>query len=154
VANIQDLGGIEDEFAREFPEGSTARNLAVGSVRSQKMELVERYGANPDARSHGELFLKLLASRLVPGGLYLLDEPEAPLSPRSILELIALIRDRVAQGCQFVIATHSSMLLALPEATILEFTSEGIRERAYDDLEQVALEKSFLQAPDRFLRHL
>ena len=73
-----------------------------------------RYGVNLDANSHGQSFLKLFQSRFVPGGLYLLDEPEAPLSPQSQLALIAMIGDMVAQDAQFIIATHSPILLGFP----------------------------------------
>ena len=79
------------------------------------------YGVDLDANSHGQSFLKLFQSRFVPGGLYLLDEPEAPLSPQSQLGLIAMIADMVAQDAQFIIATHSPILLAFPGATIVSF---------------------------------
>jgi predicted ATPase len=148
-----DLAGIEDEFRRSFPEGSYGQRLAMGAARAQRLELEGRYGRDPDARSHGEVFLGLLASRLVPKGLYLLDEPEAPLSPRGVLQLIALIKDRVASGCQFIIATHSPMLLAFPDATIYVFADGAITATPYADVEHVQLTKSFLDNPQRFLRH-
>jgi predicted ATPase len=95
------------------------------SARGQRWAIENRYGQDPDARSHGEVFLSVLASRLTPAGLHLLDEPETPLSPRGILQLLALLQDRVARGCQFIVATHSPMLLALPDAEILSF-GDGI----------------------------
>ena len=99
------------------------------------------------------MFLSLLASRLTPAGLHLLDEPEAPLSPRGTLQLLALLQDRVARGCQFIVATHSPMLLALPGAEILVFEQGTVRATPYDEVEHVQLMKSFLQHPERFLRH-
>jgi predicted ATPase len=125
----------------------------MGVARSQRLELEERYGQDPDARSHGELFLGLLASRMVPGGLYLLDEPEAPLSPRGVLQLIALLKDRVAVDCQFIVATHSPMLMAFPEATIYVFDGGTVKATPYSEVEHVQLTKSFLDNPQRFLRH-
>lgn len=150
---MHDLTTMEDEFRRAFPDGSYGQRLAMGAARSQRRALEERYGENPDGRSHGEVFLGLLASRLVPGGLYLLDEPEAPLSPRGILQLIALVTDRVGKGCQFVIATHSPMLMAFPESTIYVFDRDGIKRTPYAEVEHVQLTKSFLDNPQRFLRH-
>jgi predicted ATPase len=150
---MKGLAEIENEFRRRFPEGSYGQRLAMGAARSQRHQLEGRYGHDPDARSHGEVFLGLLASRLVPGGLYLLDEPEAPLSPRGILQLIALIKDRVAAHCQFIIATHSPMLMAFPEATIYVFEGGTVAATAYSDVEHVQLTKSFLDNPQRYLRH-
>ena len=84
--------------------------LAMGRS-SSLAEMEHRYGINLDANSHGQSFLKLFQSRFVPGGLYLLDEPEAPLSPQSQLALLAMIGDMVKQDAQFIIATHSPILL-------------------------------------------
>ena len=153
LRTMRDLSQIEEEFRRELPQGSYGQKLAMGAARGQRLALEGRYGADPDARSHGEVFLTLLGSRLAPGGLYLLDEPEAPLSPRGVLQLIALIKDRVSRDCQFVIATHSPMLLAFPEAAIYLFEGEEIRRAAYADLEHVQLTRAFLNNPEQFLQH-
>lgn len=151
--SMKDLSALEDEFRRKFPDGSYGQRLAIGAARSQRHALEGRYGADPDARSHGELFLGLLASRLVPGGFYLLDEPEAPLSPRGVLQLLALLTDRVAAKCQFIIATHSPMLMAFPDASIYVFDRGTIAATAYADVEHVQITKSFLDNPRRYLRH-
>ena len=71
-----------------------------------------------DANSHGQSFLKLFQSRFVPDGLYLLDEPEAPLSPQSQLALMSMMGDMLQDSAQFIIATHSPILLGFPGATI------------------------------------
>ena len=112
------------------------------------------YGEGLDARSHGESFLTLFQSRFVPKGLYLLDEPEAPLSPQSQLALLAMIVEMVKQQAQFIIATHSPILLAFPGAEIFSFdrTPPGVVE--YQDLEHVSLTREFLNNPERYLRHL
>jgi predicted ATPase len=151
--SMRDLGEIEEEFRNTFPEGSYGQQLAMGAARGQRQALEGRYGENPDAKSHGEVFLGLLASRLVPGGLYLLDEPEAPLSPRGVLQLLALIKDRVEAGCQFIIATHSPMLMAFPEAAIQVFAGATVTQTPYADVEHVQLTRSFLENPQRFLKH-
>ncbi len=131
-----------------------ARNLAMGVHRGSIGELTSRYGEDPDARSHGEAFLDLFRARLVPQGLYLLDEPEAALSPESQLAFLSMIRDAVEEGGQFVIATHSPILMAVPGARIYSFDGGRIHEERFEDLEAVTLVRDFLQAPDRFLRHL
>lgn len=131
-----------------------ARGLAKGPAAASLADMEQRYGKNLDDRSHGESFLALFRSRLVPGGLFLLDEPEAALSPQSQLGLIAMIREAVEQGSQFVIATHSPILLAVPDARLLSFDRSPAAPVAYDDLDSVRLYRDFLAAPARFLRHL
>ena len=109
-------------------------------------------------RSHGESYLNLVTHRFGPNGLYVLDEPEAALSVRGCLALVARIdelHELLAQGSQFVMATHSPILLAVPGARILQIDDTGRIERvSYDDAEPVSLTRSFLTEPDRFLRHL
>jgi predicted ATPase len=113
-----------------------------------------RYGADPDAGSHGEAFLRLFGSRLVPGGLFLLDEPEAALSPQSQLGFLAMLKDAVDSGSQFVIVTHSPILMATPGARILSFDRPPIHAVRYEELDSVRLVRDFLQAPARYLRHV
>jgi predicted ATPase len=133
---------------------SYAKGLAAGPVRASLGALESRYGVDLDANSHGQSFLKLFQSRFVPGGLYLLDEPEAPLSPQSQLGLLAMMTDMVGQDAQFIVATHSPILMAYPGATILSFDEEPVGRVRYDELESVRLVRDFLAAPDRYLRRL
>lgn len=128
--------------------------MARGSILAQRQALIEKYGENLDANSHGESFLKLFKARFVPGGLYLLDEPEAPLSPQRQLALLFLLREMVDENAQFIIATHSPLLMAFPGAQIFSFDDHPAREIAYDDVEHVALTRAFLNNPQSFLRHL
>ena len=144
-----------DELEVEYADRSAyAKGLAQGPVRASLADMERRYGIDLDANSHGESFLHLFASRFVPGGLYLLDEPEAPLSPQSQLSLMAMISDMIARDAQFVIATHSPMLLAFPKARIYSFDRAPIAEVRFEELEHVALTREFLNDPARFLRHL
>ena len=143
------------ELDEEYKDRSAyAKGLAAGPLAGSLHAMEARYGADLDANSHGQSFLKLFQSRFVPGGLYLLDEPEAPLSPQSQLGLLAMITDMVGQDAQFIVATHSPILLAFPGARILSFDGGEIRDADYDSLEHVALTREFLNAPERFLRHL
>jgi predicted ATPase len=105
-------------------------------------------------QSHGESFLDIALHRLGPGGFYVFDEPEAALSVRGQLALLARIDDLVRSGSQFVIATHSPILIGYPHATILRLDDAGITPIEFDDAEQVDLTRSFLDDPERFLRHL
>jgi predicted ATPase len=129
-----------------------ARTLARGPHRGSISDMERRYGENPDAASHGEAFLNLFAQRLVPSGLFLLDEPEAALSPQSQLGFLAMMKDALASKAQFVIVTHSPILMATPGAVILSFDDAPPTRVAFEDLEPVALVRDFLQAPDRYLR--
>jgi predicted ATPase len=143
------------EIDQEFKDRSEyARELARMSTAGGLGDLQRRYGEGLDARSHGESFLALFQARFVPNGLYLLDEPEAPLSPIRQLALITAIKDMVAQNGQFIIATHSPILMAYPDATILNFDGGEIRPARYEDLESVRLVRDFLQDPEAFLRAL
>ena len=113
-----------------------------------------RYGADLDANSHGEAFLTLFRSRFVPDGLFLLDEPEAPLSPTSQLALLNMLQEMVAQGGQFVVATHSPILLAFPGAVIWSFDEAPPRPIPFNEVDHVRVTRDFLNAPERYLRYL
>ncbi|MBX7116288.1 MAG: AAA family ATPase [Myxococcaceae bacterium] len=104
--------------------------------------------------SHGEAFLSLVQHRFWANGLYLLDEPEAALSPQRQLALLKSIHDLVQQRCQFVVSTHSPLLLAYPEARIYHLTEKGMAEVRYEDTEHYALTRDFLLDRDRYLRRL
>lgn len=127
---------------------------AIGYIYGQKQAIIQRYGANLDHNSHGEGFMKLFESRLVPGGLYLLDEPEAALSPLRQLAFLSQIKAMAAQNCQFLIATHSPILMAFPDAEIFSFDRQPIAPVEYDDLEHVTLTRAFLRDPQAFLHRL
>jgi len=131
-----------------------AKGLASMPARSSLAEMEGRYGVDLDANSHGQSFLKLFQSRFVPGGLYLLDEPEAPLSPQSQLALMTMIAEMIAQKGQFIVATHSPILLAFPGARIYSFDGGETNVVEYGALDHVTITRDFLNAPERYLRHL
>jgi len=147
----QRLTEIDEEY---HDRSAYAKGLAQMPARTSLAEMERRYGVDLDANSHGQSFLKLFQSRLVPGGLYLLDEPEAPLSPQSQLAMLTMIAELVEKNAQFIIATHSPILLAYPGAAIYSFDQTPIGAVGYSDLEHVNLTREFLNAPDRYLRHL
>ena len=104
-------------------------------------------------RSHGEAFMETMLD-FGPGGLYLLDEPEAALSPNRQLAALSAIDQLVKQDCQFIIATHSPILLSYPGAKILQFDASGISEVAYEDTEHFAVTRDFLNHYERRLQQL
>jgi predicted ATPase len=113
------------------------------------------YGDDLDAYSHGESYFTLFQARFRPGGLYLLDEPEAPLSPLRQIALLSMLKGMIEEGgAQFIIATHSPILMAYPGAAILSFDGGALHPVAYAEVEHVAVTRAFLQSPERFLRHL
>jgi predicted ATPase len=111
------------------------------------------YGDLPlHEQSHGQSFLALAGNRFGGDGLYVLDEPEAALSVSGALALVGVIVRATRTGSQFVIATHSPVLLACPGARIYELDGAGLAPCEYDDLEAVRFTRGFLEAPERFIR--
>ena len=104
--------------------------------------------------SHGESFLAVLRSRFRGYGFFVMDEPEAALSFRSCLGLLAALDDLRREGAQVLVATHSPLLASLPGATLLEVGEHGLQRAAYDDLPLVQDWRGYLADPQRWLRHL
>ncbi len=104
--------------------------------------------------SHGESFLALVENRFSPDGLFILDEPEAAISPMRMLRLMADIYDLAIRGAQFIISTHSPILITLPESDIIQFSNKGLEHVTYQDTEHFQVTKDFLADPDRMLRIL
>lgn len=111
-------------------------------------------GKSLHQQSHGESFLALFQHRFE-HGLYILDEPEAALSPQRQLAFLRIIHElEVPRHAQFLIATHSPILLAYPGATLYQFEEEGIREVAYRETDHYLITKEFLNGPERIFRYL
>lgn len=104
--------------------------------------------------SHGESYLQVLEGRFTEMGLYLLDEPESPLSFQSCLVLIRVLHDALANGSQVICATHSPLLAAMPNAQILQLDEQGVNEVDWEDLDAVAHWRGYLADPERYLRHV
>ena len=133
-----------------------AQNQARMSYTGAISDMEGRYGNDLlEQSSHGESFLRLFNERLVRGGLYLLDEPEAPLSPLRQMSMLSLIRQLVEdEDCQFIIATHSPILLAYPDAALYTFDAAPVTRTSYNELESISLLRDFLACPERYLRNL
>jgi len=147
-----DLAAVDEEYAGR---SDYAKGLARMPHAGQLAALRQRYGEEGlDARSHGESFLALFQARFVPNGLYLLDEPEAPLSPLRQVGFLALLHEMVQREAQFIIATHSPILMAFPGATILSFDEAPPRAIPWAELEHVTITRDFLNQPGAFLANL
>jgi predicted ATPase len=147
----QDLGRVEEEYA---DRSRTAQLYAKAAYQGQLGALRASYGEGLEVRSQGEAYLDLFQARFVPGGLYLLDEPEAPLSPLRQLSLLVLLQQMVEEEAQFIIATHSPILMAFPGAVILSMDGGTIEAASYDELDHVRITKGFLNHPERYLARL
>lgn len=111
-------------------------------------------GVSLHKQSHGESFLALVQNRFGGNGLYILDEPEAALSPAKLLVLLAEINALVKKDSQFIIATHSPILMAFPGAQIYQLSESGIEAVSYKETEHYQLTKRFLDNPELMLKYL
>ena len=111
-------------------------------------------GKSLNEQSHGEAFLSLFTNRFGGKSIFLLDEPEAALSPQRQLAFLRIMHDLEKEGAQFIIATHSPILMAYPGARIYEFDEDGINPIDYETTDHYRLTKSVLSNPERYFREL
>lgn len=133
-------------------------NVATNLEQLQREDggaLTSYGGVSLHEMSHGEAFIALMTNRFRRGGLFVLDEPEAALSPIRQFSMLKVMHELIQdRGSQFVIATHSPILMAYPDAMILSLDGGEVTETKWDELEHVQLTKGFLNRPERFLREL
>lgn len=124
------------------------------SMNYSLYETRKKYGADMQAFSHGEAYLTILQTRILDKGIYLLDEPEAALSPLRQLSLIAFVL-KVLKGenTQFIIATHSPILMGIPGATLYEIQEDSMQEVKYKETDHYRITRTFLDNPEYYLRH-
>jgi len=126
-----------------------------GSMNYTLKTMIKNYGSDMQAYSHGEAYLTILQKRIQDKGVYILDEPEAALSPIKQLSLIAFILEALKnKKTQFLIATHSPILMGLPDAALYEIQEDGMRRVEYKETEHYRITKTFLDNPDQYLRYL
>ncbi|MFD2627392.1 AAA family ATPase [Oceanobacillus kapialis] len=111
-------------------------------------------GQSLHEQSHGESFFAAFLHRFSGEGIYILDEPEAALSPLRQMSMLARIHELVNEGAQFIISTHAPILMAYPEAKLMELTEEGIQEMALEETGHYRTMKQFFENKDRLLHHL
>jgi predicted ATPase len=149
-------------FARDgfFLRAESFYNVASNIEQLDEIEalsprIMESYGGiSLHEQSHGESFMALVENRFSGHGLYILDEPEAALSPMRLMTLMVKIDELVKKGSQFIIATHSPMLLAFPDAEVMELSAEGIKSVDYKQTEHYRVAKSFLDNPEKMIKYL
>ncbi|RAU92013.1 AAA family ATPase [Paenibacillus sp. YN15] len=142
--------------AYKAEDGFFLRAESFYNVASEvdRLALWESYGGSLHRQSHGESFMSLLMNRFRGKGMYILDEPEAALSPMRQLAMIARMRDLAQEGSQFIIATHSPILLGYPEADILVLGEDGPVRTPYEETEHYTLTRAFLRHPKKILDEL
>ena len=142
-----------EEIKESFTGGDIKR--AIGAIEGEKNSLINRYTADMEAMSHGEGFLKFFTSRITAKGLYLIDEPEAALSPTRQLSLLRLIIDKVKKtSAHFIIATHSPIIMSVPNSEVFYFQDGLITKRDYKETEHYQLTKAILDNPESIMEIL
>jgi predicted ATPase len=142
-------------FLRAESMYAVASQLEAYAREPGGQRLLDGYGGRSlHDQSHGESFLSVITHRLSDRGLYLMDEPESALSPQGLFALMRRIHELVEADSQFLVATHSPILLAYPGATIYEIDDDGISAVDYRDTDHYRLTLSFLEDPERFLARL
>lgn len=150
----QYLTTIKSSYPKDgfFLRAESFYNTASYLDRNSTMQ---RYGGvSFHEQSHGESFLSLVTNRFEGNGIYLLDEPEAALSPQRLMTLIVAIDDLVKNNSQFIIATHSPILMAYPNAEILQLSDSGIEKVEYRETEHYKITKQFIDRPEQMLKYL
>lgn len=118
-------------------------------------KIIDSYGGKSlHEQSHGESFWALFQHRLGGNGFYILDEPEAAMSPSRQMAMLYRIKELIAKGSQFIIATHSPILIAYPGALIYEFGKDDIQQKAYKETELYKTYKNFINDSENYLRFL
>ncbi len=156
ITYTRSIANIREEARRKMEEikRRNPNSLEVLPYASTYYELRDLYGEGLEKRSHGESFLDLFQARFQSNGFYILDEPEAPLSPNRQLTLLVMLHDMVAKGARFLISTHSPILMAYPGADLYEIQDGELVNVSFDEIGHVSMTKDFLNDPERYLRHL
>lgn len=142
-----------EEVKASFTGGDI--KLTLGTIEGEKNSLIKRYSKDLEAMSHGEGFLKFFTSRITAKGLYLIDEPEAALSPNRQLSLLSLIIEKVkSTGAHFIIATHSPIMMSVPNAEVFYFQEGKISKVNYKETEHYQLTKAILDNPELVMKEL
>lgn len=148
---------VLERSSRRMADGFFFRAESFYNVASEleKVGVVRSYGGRSlHEQSHGEAFLSLLEHRFNGGGVFILDEPEAALSPSRQLTVLRMFHDLLKEASQFIIATHSPILLSYPGAWIYQVSQQGIERVAFESTEHFQVSREFLAAPERMLRVL
>lgn len=150
-------GYPEDGF---FLRAESFYNLATDIDEDNEMggigaRIIDSYGGvSLHEQSHGESFFAVIKNRFGGNGFYILDEPEAALSPMRLMSLLVIIDGLVKNNSQFIISTHSPILMAYPDAEILELSEKGISSVEYRETEHYRITRQFIDAPEKMIHYL
>lgn len=160
IGFVRSISSMKSEMQKEIEEMKEYIQ-GEGFVRAKSVlqkqinELETKYKGKLEHKSHGEGFLEIFNSRIQQNGVYVFDEPEASLSPLKQLSLISLIMQANKNtDAQFIIATHSPIIMGIPDAAIYYITEQGVQQMLYEETEHYTIYKSFLDNKERFLRYL
>jgi len=155
---IQLRRGVRRESDGFFLRAESLYNVGTEIEELERVDpgIIAAYGGKSlHEQSHGESFLALMKNRWGNPGLYILDEPESALSPQRQLSLLSLIHEHVKEKrSQFIISTHSPIIMAYPDARIYHLSQDGIRHIAYEQTEHYRITRDFLEHREAYLRHL
>ncbi len=154
---VKGVNRAKDSF---FFRAETFYNIATNIEELDKEpssgpKIIDSYGGKSlHKQSHGESFFEAFMERFQGNGLYILDEPEAALSPLRQMSMLARINELVNQGSQFIISTHSPVIMAYPNAKIIQLTENGMSESKLEETNHYSIMKQFFENKDRLLHHL
>ncbi|WP_436375042.1 AAA family ATPase [Cytobacillus sp. BC1816] len=142
-------------FLRAESFYNVASNIEEMDREGGAPKVIDSFGGRSlHEQSHGEAFFSTFLHRFRGNGIYILDEPEAALSPLRQMSMLTRIHDLVREHSQFIIATHSPIIMAYPDAAIYEFSEEGISEKKLEETNHYRIMKQFFDDKKRMLHHL
>lgn len=143
-------------FLRAESFHNVATNIEeLDAMPSPSRKIIESYGGRSlHEQSHGESFMALFLNRFGGNGIYILDEPEAALSPSRQMTFISRMHELIRNGSQFIIATHSPILMSYPDAVIYSIDESGIHEKAYEETDHFIITKQFANNHKKMIRML
>ena len=151
---VRGLGRHSDGFFLRAESFYNAASYLDMLTREDARTLLSYGGKSLHEMSHGESFLALVENRFSGDGLYILDEPEAAISPMRLMRLMVNIHELVQKGAQFIIATHSPILMTLPDADVIQITEEGLSHVSYWETEHFLVTKEFVMHPEKMQQML
>lgn len=142
-------------FLRAESFYNVASNIEEMDREGMGPRIIDSFGGRSlHEQSHGEAFFSTFLHRFRGNGIYILDEPEAALSPLRQMSMLTRIHDLVKEDSQFIIATHSPIIMAYPDARIYEFSNKGIVEKKLEETNHYQMMKQFFDNKERMIHHL
>ncbi|BDR81132.1 ATPase AAA [Clostridium tetani] len=149
--NLKLVRGVKRPYDGFFLRAESFYNVATNI---DEVDALGSYGGvSLHSQSHGESFLSVIRNRFNENGLYILDEPEAALSPSRQMSMLVIMHELIQKNCQFIIATHSPIIMSYPNSIIYEL-GNGIKEVMYKDTEHYKITRNFLDKPEKMLKIL